>query len=128
MTKFSISLDDNEVRSDEPLGTVVITSNGHAMTFKTVFLDALFSTLVQTYLEAQKRRAARFEIEGEGDPIELKHIIEGWQLLYGKQSIIFRDISEFGSALTLALENLVTMLPDIIKNRIFQPALAMLQV
>ena len=115
------TFNDNEVKADEPLGSVMISDGAERICVKTVFLDSFFSALVRAYMQSSFGPAS-IEVEEEGEHVKLEREGIGLRLRYGKQEIPIANASEFERSLKETCVDLLTKFPESgVQNEIFEP-------
>src|SRR6266571_524117 len=92
------SFDDNEVKADEPLGSVTISEGTEQICAQTVFLDSFFSALVSAYMQSSSGPAS-IEVEEEGEQVKIERAGIGVKLRYGNQRLSVANASEFERSL-----------------------------
>ena len=87
---IEFSFDDNEIKADEPLGSVFISQGNMQLAAKTVFLDSFFAALVTAY---QQSSTGPFTIQvaEENETLELIREGKGLKVRYGEQEINLPD-------------------------------------
>ena len=59
---ISYSFDDNDIKSDEPLGSVTIAEGEARLVAETVYLDDFFSALITAFIRSAAERLVSMEI------------------------------------------------------------------
>jgi hypothetical protein len=116
---INFSFDDNEVKADEPLGSVTISEGTEQLCAKTVYLDSFFSALVNAYVRSSSG-PVRIEVEEEGKAVSIEREGKGLKLGYGKQQILVLNAKAFGNALRETCVDLLTKFSEgTTQNKVF---------
>jgi hypothetical protein len=108
---IDFSFDDNEVKVDEPLGSVTISEGTERVCAQTVFLDSFFSALVNAYIQSSSGPVS-IEVAEEGELVKIEREGIGLRVSYGKQKISFANASEFERSLRETCAELLSKFPE----------------
>jgi hypothetical protein len=118
---IAFSFDDNEMKADEPLGSIKISDGTATFSVTTVFLDSFFAALIKAYQQSSSG-IANVEIEEEGKLLKVSRESNGLKIEFGEQRIFLHDINLFDRSLRQTVGHFLKQFPEgDNKSELFDP-------
>jgi hypothetical protein len=118
---ITFSFDGNEVKADEPLGSVTISDGPAKFSVSTVFLDSFFGALIQAYQQSLSG-IGNVELEEEGKVLSVSREANGLKVELGEQRVLLPDAKSFERSLRQSVANFLKQFPeDDNENELLEP-------